>query len=60
MDLSRPTTDMFYPKLMEEFQYKCLESFDKTKNKVIQKSPFPKVSILGGKEQDTKAHRRMI
>lgn len=47
-------------KLMEEFQYKCLESFGKVRNKVIQKSPLPMVSSFGGEAQDTEAYKRMF
>lgn len=45
-------------KTVEEFQLKCLESFGKTRNKVIFKNSLPKVSEL--EEKDTEAKRRIF
>lgn len=45
-------------KIEDEFQNKDLESFIKTRNKAILKSPLPKLSEL--EEKDTEVQRRMF
>lgn len=47
-------------KLAEEYRVKCLESFSKTRNKVIQKVPLPKVLVSGEGDKDTEADRKMF
>ena len=46
--------------LAEEYKVKCLESFGKTRNKVIQKIPLPKILASGERGKDTEQDRLMF
>jgi len=46
--------------LAEEYKVKCLESFAKTRNKEIQKTPLPKILASGERDKDTEQDRLMF
>lgn len=50
-DLSQEHKDLI-EKATEEFQNKCLESFGKIRNKIIQKNPLPRILVPGKVDQD--------
>jgi hypothetical protein len=50
-ELSQEQKDII-DKSIEKFRNKCLESFGKTQNKVIQKIPLPRVIVPGETDKD--------
>lgn len=60
-DLTQEQEDII-EKSTEEFRVKCLESFGRTRNKVIQKVLLPKVLALGevDKDKDTEQDKQIF